>query len=138
MAEMAALEYEKIKLLFDYTKFHFGLYTSIGTIVVAGYSAKVIHFEEVALCIGMLCIAVAGLAAGTITSTLPECSTLKEFYDKEHGIWLFQRIARHWRGWRGEEWTRIEHIAFWLGIISLVTSIAIAPVAQCFGIVTLG
>jgi hypothetical protein len=104
-------EYEKVKLLFDYTKMHIQIYISLGTILVGVFGFHR-HFDfcEWILGASIFGIGVAGLAGGIIASTLPECSSLQEFFDKPIGIW-------EGKWFFGRTWTRIEHTAFWFGLI---------------------
>src|SRR5438067_2237476 len=69
---------EQVKLLFDYTKFHIGLYTTLASVLVAALGASFakewqIHRELVAAAIVL--IALAGLFGGVIASSLPYISS---------------------------------------------------------------
>jgi hypothetical protein len=115
-------EYEQVKLLYDYTKFHIGIYVTLGTILIAALNAYVLKYWAPALWLGIACIGVAGLAGGVIASTLPERTSLKDqtdgFFKKKTGFWGIEP-------WSGRAWTRIEHAAFWLGIVSGLGSFAV-------------
>ena len=105
---------EQVKLLFDYTKFHIGLYTGVITVLVAGLNLRSTlrwPVEPTWLGISIIFIAVAGLAGGVIASSLPHFSTIGAFWDAEIGPFRS-------RLFRGETWTYIEHTAFWIGVIS--------------------
>ncbi len=119
-------EYEKVKVLFDYTKFHIGLYTSLGTIIVTAVNAKLlINYWGFLLLPGIISIGLAGLAGGIVAATLPECEKLggpSGFFESPTGFF-------GWKPLRGRTWTRFEHAAFWIGII-LVTTSFIGPVVS--------
>ena len=107
-------EYEKVKLLFDYTKYHIGIYTSLGTIAVAAlglHDNVTFKFCGLLLWLSIGFIAVAGLAGGIIASTLPEKNSLEQFFTQATGFWGVHFLS-------GRTWTRIEHTAFWVGLIA--------------------
>jgi hypothetical protein len=114
-------EYEKVKLLFDYTKFHINLYTVIGASVVAlGNLEATVHSLEIwrlPMWISVGLIACAGLAGGIIASSLPECDTLDDFLGNPAGFWNFRPCS-------GRRWTQIEHTSFWLGLAFGVAAFA--------------
>lgn len=110
--------YEKVKLLFDYTKFHIGLYATVGSGILTVFKLNVFHVNPWPLRISVVLIAVAGWAGGIIASTLPECGSLEEFFAARTGFWGVPMFS-------GRTFTKIEHTAFWLGLISGV--IAFAP-----------
>jgi hypothetical protein len=65
---------EQLKLLFDYTKFHIGLYTTLGGALIAGLSSQFAHDSQwCRLFIGasLISLFVAGLAAGIVAASLP-------------------------------------------------------------------
>lgn len=114
MAEVN-LDFEKAKLLFEYTKFHIGMYTTIATIIVGGMNIQKLKPN---ICAPMLClaigfIAVAGMSGGVIASTLTQMASHDEFWRAEIG-------PIHLKWFKGETWTYIEHVAFWLGAGSVV------------------
>jgi hypothetical protein len=111
-------DYDRIKLLFDYTKWHIGIYTTLGTLMVT-----IIGWERLTLYVPLLWlslsfIGLAGLSGGVIASTLPECDTLEEFFRSPTGFW-----GLHWLS--GRTWTRIEHTAFWMGVLAGVAAFAL-------------
>jgi len=106
-------DYEKVKLLFDYTKFHIGIYTGLATTVIAAYNLHVFEVWECPMWISVGLIALAGLAGGVVASTLPECNSLKQFFDRPTGFWGFRPFSTPFSG---RTWTRIEHTSFWLGL----------------------
>lgn len=113
--EEAKFEYEKVKTLFDYTKFHIGLYTTLGTLIVGVINIELPVEAHLSFCPGLLWAAVlfiviAGLAGGIVASTLPEQRSLPVFFERRIGFWFWDEV------WSGRTWTRIEHTAFWLAL----------------------
>jgi len=113
-------QYEKVKLLFDYTKFHIGLYTTLGSILVALFASGKAQFQfyTPALWVSIGFIALAGFAGGVIASTLPDCDSLEQFFKERIGPWGLEWFS-------GLNWTRIEHTAFWIGLFAGLTSFAL-------------
>lgn len=109
-------EFEKLKLLFDYTKWHIGVYlTSAG--LFAGFiaaSAKdptqfLFPFDRTWLVGAVALITVAGFAGGVLTSSMCHARRLDDFWKQKLGPFWFQWLPAEW-------WTYIEHTAFWLAI----------------------
>src|ERR1700730_14156901 len=124
-------DFEKVKLLFDYTKYHIGIYTTLGTILVAALGLHdniILKFCGPLLWVSIGFIAVAGLAGGIIASTLPESNRLDDFFTQPTGFWGVHFLT-------GRTWTRIEHTAFWIGLIAGLISFAfpelLSPLAPC-------
>jgi hypothetical protein len=120
--ERAKLDYEQVKVLFDYTKFHIGVYTTLITIIVTGlYYLRItqgVNFKPNLLFIygSMVMFGIAGLSGGIIASTLPHHSSIKEFWKERIGPFRLRIMS-------GEFWTYCEHTAFWLGVVSAVLSL---------------
>lgn len=121
----AEVQLEQIKLLFDYTKFHIGLYTT----VTAGYIAVMASdygrqfFLQPSPCLvwgAVVMFMVAGLAGGIIASSCPHYPRLDSL--------MAARIAPYTdgKGLTGRTWTYVEHTAFWVGILLAILSVAFA------------
>src|SRR5947207_1313893 len=122
--EEAESEFEQLKLLFEYTKFHIGVYITLtGAYVALMMSEYGKHFfapnKEFAW-FAVFMFMVAGLAGGTIASSCPHYAGLNKL--------MKTRIAPYTEGWgfTGRMWTYIEHTAFWIGIILAVLSFLLA------------
>ena len=115
-------ELEKAKMLFDYTKFHIGIYTTLGTILVSAFAVfgKNLDHNWIwwPLWVGIALIGIAGLSGGVIATRLPECDTLDIFFKEPTGFWGMEFF-------KGKTWTRIEHTAFWFGILIITISFAV-------------
>lgn len=106
--------------MFDYTKFHIGVYISLASAVVAVLGLKKTYQFEVEaslMIIGVINIMIAGLAGGTIVSRLTQVLSYDEFWTMKTGpgraAWL-----------TGEEWTYLEHASFWIGLVCIFIAIA--------------
>ena len=113
-------ELEQLKLLFDYTKFHIGLYTTVATIfggLVAASDKVPFKFYPPLLLVSVVCICVAGIAGGTIASSIPGYSGYKKFWGASIAPFPFKK------GMKAEYWTYVEHIAFWLAVALAFLSI---------------
>src|SRR5262245_30216903 len=116
-------EFEKLKLLFDYTKFHIGLYTTIATIFggLIAASAKdqnsvPFRFNLRWLLVAVLLLCVAGMTGGILTSSMCHEKSLKDFWNKKIGPLWFSVL-------KAEHWTYVEHIAFWLAMAFALWSV---------------
>ena len=106
-------EFEKLKLLFDYTKLHIGFYIVIAGIFAGLISASaraptnfLFPFSRGWLIAAVALIAVAGFAGGVLLSSMCHERSLAEFWTR--------RIRPFWFGWLPSEyWTYIEQVAFW-------------------------
>ena len=109
-------DFEQVKLLFDYTKFHIGVYTTAASVLVAVVNTefgRTLHLPPKLIWTAVLLIAVAGLAGGTIASTLPHCKTIESFMSSKVGPYRSKALT-------GEAWTYVEHTAFWAAIASVL------------------
>jgi hypothetical protein len=114
-------EFEKLKLLFDYTKFHIGLYTTVATIFGGLFAAGdrvPFKFQPHLLLASVIFMCTAGWAGGTIASSIPGYSSYTTFWNA--------RIApMRLQGVRAEYWTYIEHTAFWIAVVLALLSIIV-------------
>jgi hypothetical protein len=122
----AAHDYEKVKLLFDYTKYHIGIYITLGTILVGvlGLHDKTpLHFCGLFIWMSIGFIAIAGLAGGIIASTLPESDSLPRFFALRTGPWGLKLLS-------GRAWTMVEHTTFWVGLVVGLTAFLIPELGR--------
>jgi hypothetical protein len=114
---------EQLKTLFDYTKFHIGIYITIGTALVAALAfdqTNNVHFSlghcaRIGFQIALGLQGLAGLGGGIICTHLIRYTTFKAFSEKQTiGFGLSFCF-----------WEKFEHYSFWL-------SIAIAAVCGAF------
>ncbi len=128
-------DFEKLKLLFDYTKFHILLYTTLITLLI-GLFAFGIDLESVtqfrkAMKAVVVCFLIAGAAGGVIGSNIPKFDNFSTFWngkevnankvDKKLCIGPFGILSNKLK-FPGKVWATIEHSAFWIGILIAIYS----------------
>ena len=112
-----------LELLFDYTKFHIGVYLTLTAAYITLATSKLggglpqlnLHFVWPAVAL----ISFAGFAGGVIASSITQTSsnTVADFLDEKAGPW-------NWLFMKVRSWIYIEHTAFWIGVICVVLSFA--------------
>jgi hypothetical protein len=117
---------EQVKLLFDYTKFHIGLYSTLATVVisilVSQRTAKWPIWPE-SLTLAVLCLVSAGLAGGVIASSLPH---LFGCYDVKN-VLIGPIMCEHWPL---VFWTYVEHCAFWAAVFFVILAFSPAMLGK--------
>jgi hypothetical protein len=117
---------KRLERLFDYTKFHIGIYVSAGGALVAliGVAAQYPNTVKQgigsprALVYAVAAMALAGLGGGVITSATTQHVSFQDVWNKQQGpLKLF----------RGKTWARIEHYSFWLSLGLFTYAILTAP-----------
>lgn len=129
------IEDKRLERLFDYTKFHIGIYLSAGggLVTLIGFSAKAEESTFIAKLIGLpislavslALMVVAGMAGGIIASSCTECVIYSELWDKPHGPFGLKLL-------RGRFWAAIEHGAFWLSAFAFGYAILSAPAVRIY------
>jgi hypothetical protein len=125
---------KQLDFLFDYTKFHIGVYTTLGSLMIAilglepwksasGQALLASHLFNLKLSIGLLLV--AGAAGGVIASNIPHAKTFEQFVAKPLCVWGFKL------GCYGS-WAWIEHYAFWLAVTFTATSFILHPSTWCY------
>ena len=113
-------DFERLKLLFDYTKFHIGLYATLAAALITllnGTFLGSFRPEKCPMWTAIFLIALAGLAGGVIASTVPQRNGADELYKRKAGPWGWEFMPGRW-------WTYVEHTSFWLGIFSVIIAFA--------------
>lgn len=108
---------KRLELLLDYTKFHIGIYVSIGTGLVTALAFDRAQHGRLLGCnaywlfvAAILLQALAGLGGGLVCASLINYTSFEKFNRTKIGP-LYPRC-----------WEKIEHLAFWL-------SMAVAAIA---------
>ena len=123
---------KSVELLFEYTKFHIGLYLTLASAFIGIASLKrgedyVFNLRPWLVVLAMLGFMVAGVAGGVIASSITQCygilgspvpgrcANSAVFLGQFIGPWEWQPLTGKW-------WTRIEHTSFWFGLIAAVAA----------------
>lgn len=115
-ADENAMGFEQLKLLFDYTKFHITAYLTLASAMIALTTSAFGQRLKPQPCfvwaaIGF--IVVAGAAGGVVASNIPYFANVRKFVETEIGPWGLTPMS-------GAAWMTLEHIAFWLSLLSLL------------------
>ena len=110
-------QYDKLKLLSDYTKFHIGLYTGVVAAFLGIAKLGEANFSSahmMLLFVSIICICLAGGCGGVVASNIAELETasFRVFWNRPIGI-LNLNITKM----RTEQWSQYEHVFFWFGVI---------------------
>jgi hypothetical protein len=118
---------KRLDRLLDYTKFHIGIYLSIGGGLVAllGSSANIQFLDRligspIALALALIFIVVAGVAGGIIASCTTQYRSFDDFWFKCQGPHTSRLLT-------GKTWVLIEHGSFWISLFLVAYSILSAP-----------
>ena len=92
----------------DYTKFHIGVYLTLGTAGITLIKLNLINVCDMLPGVGLLFI--AGAAGGIIASSIPEHSSWESFISSKLEI-----FGKKTKGYY--VWSKVEHYAFWAAIV---------------------
>lgn len=124
--------FERLKLLYDYEKFHIGLYGAMmtGFITILSLWSKTLTFWMVlALSLAILSLLIAAFCGAILASSVidiygnykfwksgtdPE-AVLNNFWETEIGPY-----EKQW--WKAEKLWRVGHSAFWIAVILVVVT----------------
>ncbi len=107
---------KRLERLYDYTKWHIGIYLALGSGIVAGIGfmfrdtkpwQHLLHGPF--LLLAFFTMVGAGIAGGVIGSSLACTEKWEDFWDKDQGFWGIPILT-------GKTWTHIEHACFWLSL----------------------
>jgi hypothetical protein len=123
----APVDDKRLERLYDYTKFHLGIYLSVagGLAALIGSLAndKAAAFfvalvgSPILVGIALLLMMAAGACGGIVASSIAESKTFTEFSDAPQGpSWLR-------RGLTGRTWVALEHGFFWGSLVFLLASV---------------
>lgn len=122
-AEKSAKQ-KSLELLYDYTKFHIGLYLTLSSAYVVVATAKlgnvpIFAVREAFLWPAVLAFIIAGVSGGVIASSITQSAARSsaEFLSCPIGPWEIKSFH-----FRARIWTWIEHTSFWIGLILAVFS----------------
>jgi len=127
MAAVEAADLKSLELLFDYTKFHIGVYLTMASAFITVASVKkgdslLFDIRPALFWIAVICFFSAGISAGVIASSITQCfghlgSDIAERCTSSASL-LAQRLGP-WEIelFTGRTWTQIEHTTFWIGLM---------------------
>ena len=131
MSAQETKKIEQFKLLFDYTKFHIGLYTTLAAAYIAlmasEYGKRILAPNILWVVAAVAAFVIAGGAGGTIASSCTRLVGLHFEGDPlEQKVFPYRTVKSKWRfpGWKVNTWARIEHTAFWIGLVCVIASVA--------------
>jgi len=113
--------FDQLKLLFDYSKFQIGLYTTFA-IVLSGamaFQPVVFRFHRGFMIVAVVFIGLAGMAAGIIASRCAHFASWNE-------LWAAKIGPFRWNCLRGEYWTYLQHVCFGLALAAAALSLLLA------------
>jgi hypothetical protein len=112
-----AAEDPRLARLYDYTKFHIGIYIAAGTTMITILATKGDHGflgalvkQPWVLLLAAGSMSLAGAAGGIIVSKCAVARSFSEVWRQNIGPWGYE----WWPGWR---WARLEHYMFWVSVV---------------------
>lgn len=118
---------KQLERLYDYTKFHIGIYLGfaggiVGLISTAAEGPSKIEFITGLvgcpsfLWLSLLAMFIAGVAGAIVATSTIECKTYADFTDNAQGAFGCKCL-------NGKQWVSNEHGAFWISLFFLAGSI---------------
>jgi hypothetical protein len=112
---------EKVKFLYDYTKFHAGLYSAIVVVLIAALTSNTSILRSdsalnrnVLFAIGLYVI--AGFISGLVLSNLIHYTEIESFRSARLWVWRLKT-------WRYSYWVAMQYACFWIASILMVGSL---------------
>jgi hypothetical protein len=140
---MADTSLERLKLLYDYEKFHIGLYGAMitGFIAILSVWGKEFHWSlKLVLALAIVSLLVAAICGAVLASSVID------IYDthKHWGIggnseadltsfWTTKLGPYNVKLWKAHEWWRVGHTAFWLAVILVVGAFLVRLMVEFIG-----
>jgi hypothetical protein len=118
---------DQLKQLFDYTKFHIGMYTTLVVGIIGVFAtdslkrdaySKMIPFLEASVILFLI----AGMFGGLVASSIPFFKTFDAFSQARLAPWSTSQD----KGIPSIICTHFEHLAFWLGCVVAVVGLFVA------------
>jgi hypothetical protein len=125
------LEDKQLERLYDYTKFHIGIYLSAagGLAAFVGAAAEgkekptylaTLIGSPSALVLSFALMVLAGIAGAVVATSTIESTSYKDFLKNKHGAYGVEPFC-------GKTWVTLEHAFFWLSLFALGFGIFSAP-----------
>jgi hypothetical protein len=133
LAVVKAADLKSLELLYDYTKFHIGVYLTMASAFVTIASLKkgdtfLLDIRKWPFRLAVLCFMTAGVAGGVIVSTITQCYGYPESTIPERCASTADFLSHHLGPWetqwfKGLHWTQIEHTSFWAGLLFAIAAL---------------
>ena len=125
------MEDKQLERLYDYTKFHIGIYLSAAGGLAAFISLAAKGKPETAflrelvgmpatLALSFALIVLAGIAGAIVATSTIESPSYTSFLTTKQGAYGVKPFA-------GKTWVTLEHAFFWLALVALAFAIFSAP-----------
>jgi len=116
---------EQLKLLYDYTKFHIGLYGTLiaGFIGILTFGGTFSTPSLIALKVVVFLLLVAAMSGGMVASSVVDVYQDYKTWNTESGLeafWTTPIGPFKWLRMKVEYWWFIEHTAFWIAVFIVV------------------
>lgn len=118
-----ATDDKRLERLFDYTKWHIGIYLGVGSGLVGLLGSKDdsvfvrgLIREPTLMLVAVITMAVAGLAGGVVASAATRTNSFEALWDHRQPIYGIKTFS-------GRIWASIEHTMFWVSIVLFASSI---------------
>jgi hypothetical protein len=122
------LEDKRLERLYDYTKFHIGIYLSaaagistlLGSEKTSWFLAALItQNNKIPLYFALGFMILAGMCGGVVASSTIEHKEFKDFWDEPQGPQSIPLLRAN-----GSSWAAWEHFFFWVSLLLLSLSVA--------------
>ncbi|MCQ8129706.1 hypothetical protein [Methylomonas rivi] len=128
-------EDKQLERLYDYTKFHIGIYLSAGgglaaLISTAAEGNKAEFIKSLigmpqALVLSFVFMVLAATAGAIVATSTIESSTFQSFMESKQGAYGFKVFY-------GKTWVSIEHACFWISLLWLAIAIFSAEAVKAW------
>jgi hypothetical protein len=122
MEAIMSNDLDKIKMVYDYAKFHIGLYASVVGASIAigkidGTEAVAHPFLKILALLGISLVVAAGACGAMVAVNTPDLLHLTYEKFKSHRL-----VALNFLSMRVDKWLFLEHRFFWGGLALILTA----------------
>ena len=123
-ADRRKLDRDQLQMLYDYTKFHVGLYATLNgsylAFVSSTWGKHIIEGQFAAVCAATILLVAAGICGGLIASSAPFATGMDQFLNAKLAPFVNQAqkcgLPCRWV-------IQLEHMFFWSGVAVALTTI---------------
>jgi hypothetical protein len=128
----AQLALEQMKMAFDYTKWHIGLYAGSIALLLSGKRDAEAFLPIQALFTAVLLLLTSALCGAVVASSLLDAY-------KSYGLWADEALGDFWNvkvgpyRWQWMKlkwWGFIEHLTFWAAVLLILVMFAVKNLPQ--------